>query len=94
MKTPATDNRSTPAALGLSYGMPKPVNGLWNPAFESDACGIGFVADVGGRAANRILKKGLESVCCLTHRGAVAADAKTGDGAGVLTGSPLILLYG
>ena len=93
MKTPLEGNQSTQYAPGLSYGMPQaPKNGLWNPAFEADACGIGFVADVQGRAAHRILKKGLESVCCLTHRGAVAADAKTGDGAGVLTQIPYRML--
>jgi glutamate synthase (NADPH/NADH) large chain/glutamate synthase (ferredoxin) len=82
-------SQSTP---GLAFGMPAPNGGLWNPSFESDACGIGFVADVEGRSAHRILKKGLESLCCLTHRGAVGADAKTGDGAGVLTRIPYQVL--
>ncbi len=89
----STDRRQN--NLGLSYGMPPaPAGGLWNPAFEADACGIGFVADIEGRATHRILKKGLESVCCLTHRGAVAADAKTGDGAGLLTQIPYQILRG
>src|SRR5688500_9716242 len=94
MKTPLDHLKSTPTvSSGLSFGMPPaPQNGLWNPAFEADACGIGFVADVEGRAAYRILKKGLESVCCLMHRGAVGADSKTGDGAGVLTQIPYRVL--
>ena len=76
---------------GLSFGLP-PARGLYDPSFESDACGIGFVADVQGRRTHRIVQKALESVCCLTHRGAVAADAKTGDGAGILTQIPHKLL--
>jgi glutamate synthase (ferredoxin) len=68
--------------------MPALNGGLWQPQMEGDACGIGFVADTSGRASHRILRKSLEAVCCLTHRGAVAADAKTGDGAGVLTQIP------
>jgi glutamate synthase domain-containing protein 2/glutamate synthase domain-containing protein 1/glutamate synthase domain-containing protein 3 len=72
--------------------MPASNAGLWQPQMEGDACGIGFVADTSGVASHRTLKKSLEAVCCLTHRGAVAADAKTGDGAGVLTQIPHALL--
>ncbi len=78
---------------GLAYGMPAPRAGsLWQPEFEKDACGIGFVADMQGRKSHRILRKALEAVCNLTHRGAVAADARTGDGAGVLTQIPYEIL--
>jgi glutamate synthase domain-containing protein 2/glutamate synthase domain-containing protein 1/glutamate synthase domain-containing protein 3 len=55
---------------------------------ERDACGIGFVADVGGRASRAILDAALCGLERLRHRGAVAADAKTGDGAGVLVPLP------
>ncbi len=65
---------------------------LWQPSQEKDACGIGFVADVQGRRSHRIVRKALEAVCNLTHRGAVASDAKTGDGAGLLTQIPYDLL--
>ncbi|MDF2744465.1 MAG: hypothetical protein K0S88_5842, partial [Actinomycetia bacterium] len=51
---------------------------------ERDACGIGFVADVRGRASRAVLDAALGGLERLRHRGAVAADAKTGDGAGVL----------
>jgi glutamate synthase domain-containing protein 2/glutamate synthase domain-containing protein 1/glutamate synthase domain-containing protein 3 len=61
---------------------------LYDPAFEHDACGTGFVADSRGRPAHAILARALEAVANLTHRGAVDADAKTGDGAGVLTQLP------
>src|SRR5919204_3669962 len=61
---------------------------LYDPRFEHDACGTGFVARVDGRPGHDIVELALESVVNLTHRGAVDADAKTGDGAGVLTQLP------
>jgi glutamate synthase domain-containing protein 1 len=57
---------------------------LYRPDQERDACGVGFVADVSGKREHRILDLALECVTNLTHRGALDADAKTGDGAGVL----------
>ncbi len=55
---------------------------------ERDACGVGFVAHVGGRASHDVLVHGLTALSNLAHRGAVSADGKTGDGAGVLTQLP------
>ena len=79
--------------LGLSYGLPQAQEGgLWRPEMETSSCGIGFVADLKGERSHRIVAKGLEAVGCLTHRGAVAADSKTGDGAGLLTQIPHKLL--
>src|SRR5882757_6879031 len=60
-------------------------HGLYDPAFEHDACGVGFVASIKGQRSNAILRKALTCVCSLIHRGAMDADAKTGDGAGILT---------
>ena len=57
---------------------------LYDPSQERDACGVGFVADISGTRRHDILEMALECVTNLTHRGAVGADAKTGDGAGVL----------
>ncbi|HEX9880004.1 MAG TPA: glutamate synthase large subunit, partial [Candidatus Binatia bacterium] len=65
---------------------------LYRPEFEHDGCGVGFVADIGGHRSHKILAHALRSVVNLTHRGAVDADAKTGDGAGVLTQLPAKLL--
>jgi glutamate synthase domain-containing protein 1 len=62
--------------------------GLYNPEHEHDSCGVGFIAQVSGRRSNRILRIGLRSICSLMHRGALDADAKTGDGAGVVTQIP------
>jgi glutamate synthase (ferredoxin) len=61
---------------------------------ERDACGIGFVADVRGRASREVLDAVLEALRRVKHRGAVAADGKTGDGAGLLLPIPAALLPG
>ncbi len=63
-------------------------NGLYDPAFEHDACGVGFVVNYKGEKSHDIIQKALSTLCCLTHRGAVGADAATGDGAGILMQSP------
>ena len=70
-----------------SWSLP-PRQGLYNPRFEHDACGIGFVAHVEGRRSHRVLEMGLEALRNHAHRGAVADDRKTGDGAGILTQLP------
>ncbi|MCB0045160.1 MAG: glutamate synthase large subunit [Caldilineaceae bacterium] len=74
-----------PAANG--YGLPAR-QGLYDPRFEHDACGIGFVTHVEGKRSHRVLQMGLEALCNHAHRGAVADDRKTGDGAGILTQLP------
>jgi glutamate synthase domain-containing protein 1 len=67
--------------------MPQRV-GLYDPAFEHDACGTGFVASIDGIKSHQIVQWAVQCVCNVTHRGAVSADAKTGDGAGILTQLP------
>ena len=62
--------------------------GLYDPQFEHDSCGVGFVVDVKGKKSNNIVSAGLEVLERLTHRGAVGADPKTGDGAGILIQIP------
>ncbi len=56
--------------------------------YEKDACGVGFIANRSGSRNHAILEMAIQAVTNLTHRGAVAADAKTGDGAGILTQIP------
>ncbi|MDB6111580.1 MAG: glutamate synthase large subunit [Pedosphaera sp.] len=63
-------------------------NSLYDPKFEHDACGVGFVANINGKPEHRILEYAIQALCNLAHRGALDADAKTGDGAGVLTQLP------
>ena len=62
--------------------------GLYDPQFEHDSCGVGFVCDINGNRSNDIVKKGLEVLKRLAHRGAVGADPDTGDGAGILIQIP------
>jgi glutamate synthase (NADPH/NADH) large chain len=62
--------------------------GLYDPQFEHDACGVGFVANIDGRASHEIIQRGLQVLVNLTHRGATGADAETGDGAGILMQVP------
>jgi glutamate synthase (NADPH/NADH) large chain len=57
--------------------------GLYDPEFEKDSCGVGFVASIKGEKTHDIVKKGLEILVNITHRGATGSDPKTGDGAGI-----------
>ncbi|MDQ1381483.1 MAG: glutamate synthase large chain, partial [Actinomycetota bacterium] len=61
---------------------------LYDPRFEHDACGVGFVVDMKGRKSHAIVEQALTAVCCLNHRGAAGAEADTGDGAGMLVQMP------
>ncbi|MBV8641153.1 MAG: glutamate synthase subunit alpha, partial [Verrucomicrobia bacterium] len=61
---------------------------LYRPEEEHDSCGVGFVAAINGERSNRVLRYGLTAVCNMAHRGAMDADAKTGDGSGVMTQIP------
>jgi glutamate synthase domain-containing protein 2/glutamate synthase domain-containing protein 1/glutamate synthase domain-containing protein 3 len=62
--------------------------GLYDPEFEHDACGVGFVAHLKGEKSHNIVAKGLELLANLEHRGAVGAEKNSGDGAGILTQMP------
>ncbi len=69
------------------FGMP-PAQGLYDPANEHDNCGVGFIANIKGRKSHNIVKRGIEILCNLTHRGAVGADPLDGDGAGLMIQMP------
>jgi glutamate synthase (ferredoxin) len=62
--------------------------GLYDPQFERDACGVGFVVDIQGRKSNKILRNAIEVLKNLDHRGACGCEVNTGDGAGVLMQMP------
>ncbi|HEY7175202.1 MAG TPA: glutamate synthase central domain-containing protein, partial [Micromonosporaceae bacterium] len=62
--------------------------GLYDPAYEHDACGLAIVADVSGRRGHEIVRMGLDALCRLDHRGARGAEPDTGDGAGILLQIP------
>ena len=90
--------------LDSRHGMPdsEPLSGaawspsnpppLYNPAFEHDGCGTGFIARIDGERTHGIVELAVRSVANLTHRGAVSADATSGDGAGVTIQVPNELL--
>ena len=62
--------------------------GLYDPAHEHDACGVGFVADIKGRRSHTIVRQALQVLINLEHRGACGCEVNTGDGAGILIQMP------
>ena len=74
-----------------SYGRPAR-QGLYNPASEHDACGVGFIAQIKNRKSHAIVADGIRILDNLAHRGAVGADPLAGDGAGILIQLPDRLL--
>jgi glutamate synthase (NADPH/NADH) large chain len=62
--------------------------GLYDPALDKDSCGVGFIADIKGRKSHQLIEDGLRILCNLEHRGAVGADPRMGDGAGILVQMP------
>lgn len=69
------------------YGFPEK-QGLYDPELEKDNCGVGFIANVKGVKTHSILRQALEILKNLKHRGAVGADATTGDGSGIMIQIP------
>ena len=69
-----------------------PGHGLNRPGLEHDACGVGFLAEMEGRPSGRVMPLALTALARLGHRGAVDADGRTGDGAGVTTQIPYAVL--
>src|SRR6187399_665211 len=65
-----------------------PAQGLYEPAHERDACGVGFVADMKGRRSHKIVRQALQVLINLEHRGACGCEVNTGDGAGILIQMP------
>ena len=68
-------------------GMPEK-QGLYDPQFEHDSCGVGFVVDMFGRKSNAIVRRALQVLINLQHRGAKGCEVNTGDGAGLLLQVP------
>ncbi|MEK4131007.1 glutamate synthase large subunit [Solibacillus sp. FSL W8-0474] len=72
----------------MSFHQLPGAQGLYNPQFEHDACGIGMYANIKGKPSHTIVKKGLEMLCRLEHRAGRGGDGKTGDGAGLMVQIP------
>ena len=66
----------------------RPKRGLYDPAFERDACGVGFVANIRGQKSHDVVEKGIRVLENLEHRGACGCDPDSGDGAGLLVQIP------
>ncbi len=73
--------------MAMGNGLPEK-QGLYDPAYEKDACGVGFVADVKGRRSHQIVLDADQVLRNMDHRGACGCEANTGDGAGFLTALP------
>ena len=67
---------------------PPAKQGLYDPQFEHEACGVGFVADIKGKKSHAIIQQALQVLLNLNHRGACGCEANTGDGAGILIQPP------
>ncbi len=78
---PTDDCSKKPTGLPLKQG-------LYDPQFEHDACGVGFVVNIKGHKSHQIVQQGLTILRNLTHRGACGAEPNTGDGAGILLQTP------
>ncbi|GIS01573.1 MAG: hypothetical protein CM15mP103_01240 [Gammaproteobacteria bacterium] len=65
-----------------------PSRGLYRPDEFRDNCGFGLIAHIEGEASHRLLQTAIESLTCMTHRGGIAADGRTGDGCGLLLQMP------
>jgi glutamate synthase (NADPH/NADH) large chain len=84
-------NRGTGAGSGAGASpdlrLPQ-ASGLYDPALGKGSCGVGFIANIKGKRSHQIVKDALSILCNLEHRGAVGADPRAGDGAGILVQIP------
>ena len=87
-KSSATTALLSGTSKPVLYRGQKPASGLYNPAHEHDACGVGMICSIRNERSRKIVEDGLEILCNLEHRGAVGADPKAGDGAGILIQLP------
>jgi glutamate synthase (NADPH) large chain len=78
---------SAAARADTPAGIPQR-SGLFDPALEKDSCGVGFIANIKGRKSRQIIRDALTILVNLEHRGAVGADPRAGDGAGILVQLP------
>src|SRR3984893_8293681 len=79
---------SKPEEPAREFSWRPPAEGLYDPALEKDSCGVGFIANIKGRKSHQIVSDAINILCNLEHRGAVGADPRAGDGAGILVQIP------
>jgi glutamate synthase (NADPH) large chain len=85
------DRKSSDMTQRRPFGFPD-AQGLYDPAYEKDGCGVGFVCNIKGKASHQILLDAEHMNRCMDHRGGVGYEKNSGDGAGVLTALPHKLL--
>jgi len=83
--TSNTEQKPNPGAVRTT---PPPKQGLYDPQFEHDSCGVGFVVNIKGRKSHAIIQQALQALRNLDHRGACGCEVNTGDGAGILIQTP------
>ncbi|KAL5727008.1 alanine dehydrogenase [Ranunculus cassubicifolius] len=76
------------SSSGFSRIPDKKSLGLYDPAFDKDSCGVGFVAELSGESNRKTVEDAIEMLVRMTHRGACGCETNTGDGAGILVGLP------
>src|SRR5579864_5604926 len=84
----ATEASADPATKPVEHSYRPPAEGLYDPSLEKDSCGVGFIANIKGKKSHQIVADALQILCNLEHRGAVGADPRAGDGAGILVQIP------
>jgi glutamate synthase (NADPH) large chain len=83
----SADSKAADATPELHTWRPE-AEGLYDPSLEKDSCGVGFIANIKGKKSHQIVSDALSILCNLEHRGAVGADPRFGDGAGILVQIP------
>jgi glutamate synthase (NADPH/NADH) large chain len=78
----------TPKDIAGVASVSTDLQGLYRPEEFRDNCGFGLIAHIEGQPSHRLLETAIESLTCMTHRGGIAADGKTGDGCGLLLQMP------
>jgi glutamate synthase (NADPH/NADH) large chain len=77
-----SQKRASAQAVEMYPGIPEK-QGLYDPQFEHDSCGVGFIVDIHGKKSHTIVRKAIQVLVNLQHRGAKGAEVNTGDGAGI-----------
>src|SRR5216684_23099 len=85
---PSAGPASKPAEPAREHTWRPPAEGLYDLSLEKDSCGVGFIANIKGKKSRQIVSDALNILCNLEHRGAVGADPRAGDGAGILVQIP------
>ena len=80
--------RPRPRSLPCRSRAVPPSQGLYDPSFEADSCGVAFVADIKGRRTHRLVTQALIALQNMDHRGAAGAEQSSGDGAGITVQVP------